>query len=351
MIINHKFNKRIEKFIGVILIFITLSPLSSLAQDPHFSQYFTSPMSNNPATIGKGVDHGRVIANIRSQWWGTTGIQPYNTETVSYEQRLAKEKLNDNNNLSFGLMLLTDQSNGGLLQNNFFSGGFSYTQALDGQGNQLLSAGFSATYANRILNSSMFEFQSQFGSMGFQRAAPSSDPVSLQSNKYWDINAGVHYSARINDGFGFNLGAGMFHLNRPTEGVYTNNQYQIDTRLNLQGGLQFYFNDKTELHISGNYESQYNNSIFTVGTVCKIKIEDENLQSVNIGVFDRFTDAVYPYFGLETKDWLIAVSYDVVTSSIKTVYNSVSSMEFSIGWKIPGRKSSKATTSKGVVNY
>ena len=31
------------------------------AQDPYFSQYFMSPMSNNPAMIGKGISDMRVL--------------------------------------------------------------------------------------------------------------------------------------------------------------------------------------------------------------------------------------------------------------------------------------------------
>ncbi len=97
--------------------------LISHAQDPHFSQYFSSPMTVNPALIGRGVDDGRLLVDLRSQWWGSTGTKPYNTETVSFEKRLAAQKLSSNNNLSFGLMMLTDQSNGGILQNNYFTGG------------------------------------------------------------------------------------------------------------------------------------------------------------------------------------------------------------------------------------
>lgn len=334
-----------------MLLLIMAMPMISKAQDPHFSQYFSSPMTINPALTGKGVDDGRLMVNLRSQWWGSTGTVPYNTETVSYEQRLASQKTNNHNNLSFGLMMLADQSNGGVLQNNYFTGSFAYNQALDAEGNSMLGAGLSVTYANRLLNPDMFQFQSQFGSMGFQRSIPSNDPVALQSNKYWDINAGAQYSLRMTEKLGWNIGVSMFHLTSPTEGVYSNNRYQIDPRYNVQAGMQFYFADHSELHVSGMYESQYGNSIYTLGAVYKIKVVSDALETVNLGLWNRFGDAMYPYLALEGKKWVVGMSYDVVTSSVKTVYNSVSSVEFSLGWKFAGKKTSTSSGKYGMVNY
>ncbi len=196
----------------------------------------------------------------------------------------------------------------------------------------------------------MFMFQSQFGSMGFQRSIPSNDPVALQSNKYWDINAGAQYSMRINEKAGWNIGASMFHLTSPTEGVYTNNRYRIDPRLNLQGGVQFYFADRSELHLSTMYESQYGNNIYTLGALYKIKVLSDALEAVDIGVWNRFSDALYPYLSLEGRNWTVGMSYDIVTSSVKTIYNSVSSVEFSLGWKFAGKKTTPSAK-YGMMNY
>ena len=347
---NNIYPIRKNKYLLIFSLLIITIPMMSKAQDPHFSQYFNSPLTVNPALTGKGVDDGRLLVNLRSQWWGSTGTVPYNTETISYEQRLAQGS-NNHNNLSFGLMLLADQSNGGLLQNNYFTGSFAYNQALDGAGNSMLGAGLSVTYANRLLNPDMFQFQTQFGSMGFQRSIPSNDPVALQSNKYFDINAGAQYSLRMNDKLGWNIGVSMFHLTSPTEGVYSNNRYQIDPRYNVQAGMQFYFADHSELHVSGLYESQYGNSIYTLGAVYKIKVVSDALETVNLGIWNRFTDALYPYLALEGKKWVVGFSYDIVTSSVKTVYNSVSSVEFSLGGKFNGKKAAPSTVKYGMVNY
>jgi len=65
------------------------------------------------------------------------------------------------------------------------------------------------------------------------------------------------------------------------------------------------------------------------------------VQKLNLGVWDRFNDAIVPYVGVESKDWCMGFTYDIVTSDLKTYYNSVQSMELSFGWQFTGTKKRK----------
>ena len=55
----------------------------SIAQDPHFSQFFSSPMTLNPAFTGKFNGQVRAAANYRNQW--PTINRAYETGTVSID--------------------------------------------------------------------------------------------------------------------------------------------------------------------------------------------------------------------------------------------------------------------------
>ena len=299
------------------------------AQDPHFSQYFTSPMTLNPALIGKEVGDWRAIGAFRSQWWGGA-IAPFTTTSASLEKNF-HSGTSGKSMFGIGISLLTDASNSGLLKNNYFSGGIAYNIALDGQGKELLGVGLEGTYANRLLDASKFTFQSQFGSLGFQRSAPSGDPVSVLSNKYWDVSMGVHYSKRYKTG-GFNLGVAIFHAGKPKEGVLSNTTYSVDRRVSLQAGMHFNLKNKDEIHFSSIADLQGENSIYTLGGVYKAKLNTAQLESVNVGLWNRFNDALYPYLALEGKSWLIGISYDVVNAEIRNSYNSVQSIEMSLTW-------------------
>jgi type IX secretion system PorP/SprF family membrane protein len=316
------------------------------AQDPHFSQYFASPITLNPALIGKDVADARVSTVMRAQWWGSAAVKPYYTSTISFEKRLLTARPG-NNSLAIAFSLLSDASNGGVLKNNYLTGGIAYNKALDAGGNELLGGGITVTYANRIFDAGKFEFQSQFGSMGFQRSMPSNDAVSVAGRHYWDVNAGIHYSKR-NDRVGYHFGVSVFHAGTPPEAEYNGETYYLRLRTGLQAGLQFYLNNKSEIHLSSTFDMQGENRIYTTGALCKIFANDETIHSLNIGVWKRFGDAVYPYVGLEGNKWLAGIAYDIITGKENTFSQSVQSMEFSFVLKIGSVKSTGSPVNRTV---
>jgi type IX secretion system PorP/SprF family membrane protein len=325
----------------VFLIILLLFRENGKAQDPHFSQYFASPVTLNPALIGKGVEDIRVSSILRAQWWGASGIQPFYTTTVALEKRLLVNRP-VNSSLAVAISLLSDASNGGILKNNFLSGGIAYNQALDAEGNEFLGAGMSVTYASRIFDASKFQFQSQFGSMGFQRSIPSNDPVAVAGRHYWDVNAGVHYSKK-NNRLGYTIGAAVFHAGTPTEAEYNGEEYKLSIRTSLQAGMQFYMENKGEIHVSGMADIQGINRIYTAGVMYKMPINDATMNSFNIGVWKRFRDAIYPYVALEGNTWLAGVSYDILTGNDRTFAQSVQSLEFSFILKFGSAKKTSSS--------
>ncbi|MBV9988559.1 MAG: PorP/SprF family type IX secretion system membrane protein [Chitinophagaceae bacterium] len=315
------------------------------AQDPHFSQYFNSPMTINPALIGKDVGDWRLLGVFRSQWWSAS-VAPYNTTSLSLEKSVHSGS-GGKSVFGFGFSLLTDASNSGLLKNNFFTAGAAYNIALDGQGHEHLGVGLEATYANRLVDASKFEFQSQFGSMGFQRSTPSGDPVSISSNKYWDVNMGVRYSKDFRM-WGFHLGTAVYHASRPEEGFYSSTKFSVERRVNLQAGARFLLNNKDEVQASVITDLQGQNTVVTLGGVYKARLSET--QKLNLGLWCRFQDAIYPYVAFETPNLVVGISYDVVNSQIRNSYSSVQSMEISFGWLF-GAKRNAATRPENILPY
>jgi hypothetical protein len=86
----------------ILLILLLFPMLYSKAQDPHFSQYFVSPLSLNPAYTGFFEGPHRLAINYRNQWLGAG--EPFNTGTISFESRLLKGKLANKNVWGLGVM-------------------------------------------------------------------------------------------------------------------------------------------------------------------------------------------------------------------------------------------------------
>ncbi len=319
-------NKRILSLLPVIVIMGAANML--YAQDAFLSQYFSSPMYLNPALIAKGVGDWRLSGTYRTQWQGS-GAQPYTTAMVSAEKNLYTGS-SRNDFLGAGLMVISDASNAGLLKRNMVSAGFSYSKALDAAGKQYFGGGLSINYSRRMLDVSKFLFQSQFGSGGYQPSAPSGENVPVPSSSYIDVTAGLQYSIK-EDRSGFYAGASYFHANSPKDGAYSDNAYTIDPRLSLQMGYQQLLGDSSELQVSTIYDHQGQINRFTAGLLYKLPVKGSQLKvkTMNLGVWDRFGDAVYPYIGIEAGGWLLGLSYDVPTSKISNSFGNLQSFEIS----------------------
>jgi len=306
------------------------------AQDPYFSQYFTSPMTLNPALVGKGISDARVLATHRSQWWGANSAA-FVTSTVSAELPFAAKKT-ENNRLALGLMGLTDASNNGLLKNNYFSAALAYNIALDKSGKQSFGAGLMATYGSRVLDRSKFFYQSQFGSFGFVRSINANDPIQLPTRSYFDVAAGIHYQS-IGNKWDFNIGASIYHVAQPDLSAYNTSSFLTRMRLNLQLGLVKKYKGGDELHFTSLVTRYGYTTVAALGAIYKYKIQgDHAISRVNAGIINRVGDSYIGYTAIEGQRWSIGVSYDFIHSDVKTYYNSVQSMELSFCYFLNSKK-------------
>jgi len=97
----------------IILLFVQWH---SYAQDPHFSQFFASPLTINPANTGNFSGSLRAALNSRTQMPEFNNA--YATKTLSLDAPILKKYIKDDDKLSVGLLILSDQSGNKLLNDN-----------------------------------------------------------------------------------------------------------------------------------------------------------------------------------------------------------------------------------------
>lgn len=328
-----------------LCLLLAVGSLTAKAQDPHFSQYFHAPMLLNPAFTGKDIADWRLQAVYRSQWWGS-GDPLFKTYDLSLEKKVVPGETG-NSGFSVGAYLLSDVSNGGILKHNFFSLSAAYALPLNRDGSEILGVGLQGVYANRLIDRNSLTLPSQFGSMGYQRNAPSGDAVDIATSRYLDVNAGLTYSHRFSN-WGYYTGASIYHAAKPRDGITSNSQYYIPSRISLQGGADFTLGESS-LSFSTSLDFQGGNGIFTLGGLYRIPTNNPRLVSLNAGIWNRFGDAVIPYFGFEFTNLLLSVTYDAVTSSVTKGYNSVQSMELGVAWLFGKKNNKGGNTGKPLV--
>src|SRR6187551_2525504 len=180
------------------------------AQDPHFSQFFASPLTLNPAFTGKFDGQFRLAANHRDQWPSIP--KAYVTTSASVDFSILKNKVPEGDVFGIGFSGLSDQSADAALKLNYGSMSLSYHKALDENGYNTIGAGFQATYSSAILDFSKLTFEDQLTQNGF--TGTTSETLSNGNNQnYVDVNAGILYSGSSNGSNNYYLGASVYHIN------------------------------------------------------------------------------------------------------------------------------------------
>src|SRR5438445_10920179 len=104
-------NKKILGFALCSLMFAG----ATQAQDLHFSQFFNSPLTTNPANTGFIPDADyRIGAHYRNQW-SSILASPYKTVSVFGDAQLFRNRL-ENGWLGIGGFILSDAAGSGSLR-------------------------------------------------------------------------------------------------------------------------------------------------------------------------------------------------------------------------------------------
>lgn len=322
----------------VIVISTLLLSVIAHAQDPHFSQFFSSPLTLNPAFTGKFNGLWRLAANHRDQWPSIP--KAYVTSSASLDFPILQKKIPENDIFGVGISGLSDASANNILKLNYGSVSMSYHKALDENGYSTIGAGFQGTYSSLSLDVSKLYFEDQLTQNGF--TGTTSDILTNGTNQsYFDMNAGVLYSGSSNGINNYYLGVSMYHINRPKVSFKDKNWY-LSGRVTVHAGGSFPVSDILTLHASIIHQIQNKASETTLGAAIAANLnqDEEKPTSVYLGSWIRFNDAVVPYVGLEFGGLRIGASYDLNISGLKAATNTRGGSEISLIYikQPPGNK-------------
>lgn len=296
------------------------------AQDPHFSQYFSSPLTLNPAATGNFDGSSRLAINYRDQWAGA-GNQ-FSTATLSFDTRVLRNRLKEGDKFGIGVLGLYDRTAGGLLNSSYISVSAAYHKSVDPDGYQFLSLGFQGTMGSKRLDYSKISFDNQFNLDGFDLSIPSGESFKTQSITYFDFNLGAMYNYD-DESKHYYIGASYYHIPRPTQSFVGSNSYRLDGRFSVHGGASFDINESDRLFFSGLYMKQGSATDKTLGMSYAYYFPEETGVAVMGGAWYRFNDAIYPYAGVQWNGMQAGISYDINTTSMAAGNAKTKSVEIS----------------------
>jgi len=304
------------------------------AQDPHFSQYFSSPLTLNPATTGFFDGDYRVAINQRQQWWNVGAN--FNTTSISTDFKIAAERLPEFDTFGIGFSGIFDQSLNGALKSNYISVSTAYHKSLAPEGRHVLTLGFQATYANRFIDFTKLSFASQFDVDHFDTSIPANLNYETTNTKYIDVNAGLLYAIH-DENYNAYIGVSLYHANKPVERLFDGPGFVVPFRKTVHFGGEMNISKQSSILVSGVYMNQREVNDKLIGIAYGLKnIPDyyhTNRVKLYTGLWYRLNESVIPYIGIEYDNFDVGVNYSFLSPSSSVYIYQPRTFEVSLIYK------------------
>ena len=299
------------------------------AQDLHFSQFFNSPLTTNPANTGFIPDADfRFGANYRNQWSSVMAV-PYKTMSIFGDAQLFRDKL-ENGWLGIGGVLLNDVAGSGSLTSTKIYGSLAYHQMLGLS--SLLSAGFNIGWANKRIDVSKLTFPDQFNEKFFDHTLNTNVALVTNNVSYLDIQAGLNYAYFPQENIYINAGYSIQHINNPKETFFNDNTNNGRIPIRHIGFINAILkvNDRVIINPNAYFTMQAKASELMVGMNANYNLSEFGEKQLVAGMYYRLGDAIAPMAGLEMGSLKLTFSYDVTLSSLNKFNGYRGASEISI---------------------
>jgi len=309
-------------FTRLFLITLAVVSIHSLqAQDIHWSQFYSAPVSLNPASTGSLNGSYRASANFRTQY--TSLPVPYTTFGVSFDMPILRGRIG-NDYVGIGLYFMNDQSGNGEINNITGMGSVAYHKSLDRWNNYMISVGLQGGFVEKSLDFTKLVFQNQFSDNDFNPAIANGEPIQDNLMRYFDFNGGLLFTGRFTETISAYAGGSYFHFSEPVES-FLGSSNTLDARILSHAGAQFFVNKYFSINPSGLFMMQGGATNIVFGSAFGYHIYNRsgsrNSAAVYAGSWYRLNDAVIIMGGIDYMNFRFGLSYDLTVSSLN-FYNS-----------------------------
>ena len=325
--------KKIALYFFCFLLFDNLN-----AQDIHFSQFYFSPLSLNPANTGNYKGDYRFFGNYRSQWRDIS--KAYNTFSAGGDFNIYPS----NQNVSGGLIFINDKS-GGNLQIMKIMPSAAIHKKIAGYN---LHVGIQPGVVIKTIDFYAHSFPNQlnWNSGKFDNSLPNIETNVSQRFTYFDLNTGFAASKRFGK-IEPEIAYALFHLNKPKESFLGNyNKLKVRQAYNI--GLNYYLNPKIILrgYTMYGYTTKVSDWVSGLNVEYVLSKNVFFTNSVFAGFmwrdgFKRNPDAGIVTAGMNYSHYTIGFSYDITFSQLKTAVDSKGAFEIALIYKAKNTRLSK----------
>lgn len=334
---------------NVLLAFVCFLGCVTLlqAQDPHFSQFYASPLTLNPAIAGTYNGTFRISTLYRDQWRSAIDT-PLRTFAMSgdvkFDVKYGANNLPDA--VGLGITFFGDRVSSYDYNTNQILLTAAYHKVIDKRTKQYLGIGVQGGVFQKSISYEDLTFQDQFNAVdGYTLETGEFLPPNNKS--FTDLSIGLHYSITPTKKTNFHAGLGYFHINQPNLsyfntpdiiGAEINRSDILHAKWSVYAGASFRTGDRMTLQPRINALSQGPYSEVNLGATFRYKLSRTAGQYLLFGPYIRGAkglqgtsmEALILMAGIEMNNFIIGMSYDQNFSRLLNSRKSLSSFEISL---------------------
>ncbi len=296
---------------------LLLGTLIMHAQDAHFSQFYASPLTLNPALTGNFNGFYRISGIYRNQEPGLAQNNPvFSTPSVSADLSLLKNLIK-NGALGVGLVFLNDQQNGKTFNSNEIMVSVAYNMTLGPKVKFQLGAGLQGGVATTKIDFAKLQFDDGFDqNLNYTQ---SSEALATKAKAKGLFNAGIFTKYDFYKGMRVYVGYSFNNASHYKEDYILNSssQFNIPFRHTIHGGFEFEIGNKVVLIPGVLYQNQAKANETNFGLNVGIHVvkspDPMKVATLFVGLWQRMNTKNYtliPEIGFDYKGFRAGVAYD-----------------------------------------
>ena len=330
-----------KKLILISSIVLGSGLANAQSTEPVMTQFYNTPLQVNPANAGLFAGRARIITNFKRQWESIG--QPFQTIAASGDFQVARE-VTGGDFFGVGIDVVQDKAGMSNLSNLSANLSASFTKAFDRQLTHFVSVGLQGGYGQKSISTSSVNWGNQWTNSGFDPSLISPDQSMDESVGFFDIGAGVNYFySQRGDKLKMYLGVAGYHLSKPKISFLGNDEYVLERKFNVNGGLYARFGRSSNFSMYPNFiyswQGKANSLVYGFDFEYRISggsrsTGTRKYTSVALGIYNRWKETIAPVVKLHKAGFSLCISYDFEIGNITRVTNGQGGMEIALKYRV-----------------
>jgi len=295
------------------------------AQDVHFSQFWNTPLLQNPSFAGKSKGAVRGIVNYRQQW-GSVTSNPFTTYGANLDMRLHTSS--QGNHFAGGISMYTDLAGSSKMRTTLVNLSAAYHLKVSNQ--HFLSAGLQGGINQKAIDANELRFDNQFDGLGHNAGINSNESLSSVSEIKPTFSAGISYlwsntfgqvSSRRVQERSINVGFAVHHFNTPQFSLLHQEKLGLKYIANFEGTFttssSWIMSPRVLFAMQNKATDIVFGSMFMYPLAQGSQLTGFNKSSsIGFGAYYRLQDAIIPAVQIQWSTFSAGLSYDVNLSQL-----------------------------------